>query len=153
MISVLTHFFFHFVLFNFHEFVYLLEFQLGWYSTLVFSGLIEHRVLFKCSYHFSTCFVSLYVIKVTWPVEKKMDYLVFGWNVLWMSVRTFWFMALCNSSIFLLNFSLDGLSFGENWVWSHPLSLCESQGMILGAVVFPLELGCSCVWWIKCLEL
>lgn len=90
--------------------------------------------------------IWLIVKKALWPVEKNVYSFVFGWNNLYICVKSIWSIMSASFIILMFIFCLDYLPIGEReGCWNLPLLLHEVQFMFWASVMFLL-------WMKVCLQ-
>lgn len=113
-------------------------------TALIHGGQIGSMVLFQFSCIVKTCFASMYVVileKVPWTVDKKVySFHLFGWNFCRCLLGHFDLWHLLTSEFLHLVFVWTAYLLAKLWYWSHPLSPCEDQCVVLAVMVF-MNLG------------
>lgn len=87
------------------------------------------------------------LMNVLCALEKNVHLAIFGWGILWMSLRLIWLVALFMSSTALLNFGLLFLLITERW-------MLNSSTIILGLSAFASYINfylylSFCIWLIS----
>ena len=51
-----------------------------------------------------------------WSAEKEVYFLDLGWNILYIYVRSIWFITAASFTVFLFSFFFHDLSIAESWL-------------------------------------
>ena len=90
---------------------------------------------------------------VAWALEKKVYSVVFGWNVLKVSIKSILFYVSFKARVSLFILILDNLSNGESGVLQSPTILCYCLFPLLQMLAFALCIEVILSWVHKYLQL